>query len=141
MKAFNNLIDFFIDLEPLLKSSVPKMIERLDELEQKGVFRIIKAMMDVRAKVAARYDHTDIEQIGDGLVALLSLAKRMSEPKTLAFLEKMAALPGQVDLTDAEKIGPFRLMGKGFDKDVQKGLGVLVELTKALAGMKGNGSS
>ncbi len=136
LKAFNNIIEFINDMEPLLKSSVPKMIEHLDELEQKGVFRIIKAMMDVRAKVAAQYDHTDIEQIGDGLVAMLSLAKKMSDPQTLAFLEKAAALPGQVDLRKAEKIGPLRFLGKGFDPEVQEGLGVLLELTKALATMK-----
>lgn len=138
LKAFTNIIEFINDMEPLLKSSVPKMIEHLDELEQKGVFRIIKAMMDVRAKVAAQYDHTDIEQIGDGLVAMLSLAKKMSDPQTLAFLEQAAALPGQVDLKKAEKIGPLRLLGKGFDPEVQEGLGVLLELTKALATMKNN---
>ena len=67
------------------------MIEHLDDLERKGVFRIIKAMLDVRAKVAAEYDHHDIEQISDGAVAMLRLAKNLSDPKVLAFMEKAVA--------------------------------------------------
>ena len=49
LKSMDNIIEFVNDIEPLLKSAVPKAIEHLDELERKGVFRIIKAMMDVRA--------------------------------------------------------------------------------------------
>lgn len=139
LKAMDNIIEFVIDVEPLLKSAVPKMIEHLDELEQKGVFRIIKAMMDIRAKVADAYDHNDIEQIGDGLVATLKLAKNMSDPNTLAFLEKLSALPASVDLANTKKVGPFGLLAAGFDSEVKEGLGVAMALTKAMGKMKTNG--
>ena len=140
LKAMDNVIEFITDIEPLLKSAVPKAIEHLDELEQKGVFRIIKAMMDVRAKVAAEYDGDDIEEISDGLVAMLRLSKKMSDPGTLAFMEKMAALPGSVDLDTTKKIGPFGMLSAGFNSDVKEGLGVMIELTKAMGKMKNNGN-
>ena len=124
--------------QPLLKSAVPKMIEHLDDLERKGVFRIIKAMLDVRAKVAAEYDHRDIEQISDGAVAMLRLAKKLSDPKVLAFMEKAVALPGQIDLSHTGRIGPFKMISAGFNSEVKDGLGVLMELTKAMGKMKDN---
>lgn len=139
LKAMDNIIEFVTDIEPLLKSAVPKAIEHLDELEQKGVFRIIKAMMDVRAKVAAEYDGEDIDQISDGLVAMLRLGKKMSDPNTLAFLEKAVAIPAMVDLDDSKKIGPMGLISAGFNGDVKEGLGVMIALTKAMGKMKGNG--
>ena len=138
LKAMDNIIEFVTDVEPLLKSAVPKMIEHLDELEQKGVFRIIKAMMDVRAKVAATYDHNDIEQISDGLVAMLKLGKKMSDPGTMAFLEKIAAIPGGVDLPNSRKVGPLGMLAAGFDDEVQEGLGVMLALTRAMGQMKTN---
>jgi uncharacterized protein YjgD (DUF1641 family) len=136
LKAMDNIIDFVTDLEPLLKSAVPKMIEHLDELERKGVFRVIKSMLDIRAKVAAAYDHNDIEQIGDGVVALLGLARKVRDPRTLAFLEKIVAIPGAVDFTQAPKVGAFGLISAGFNPEVKEGLGVLMALTKAMGKLK-----
>jgi uncharacterized protein YjgD (DUF1641 family) len=140
LKALDNIIEFVTDIEPLLKSAVPKMIEHLDGLEQKGVFRIIKAMMDVRAKVAAAYDHKDIEQISDGMVAMLKLAKKMSDPKTLEFFEKITSVPANVDLDNIKKIGPFGMISAGFDSEVKQGLGVMMALTKAMGKIQSNGN-
>ena len=139
LKSLDMIAEFAFDIEPLLKSAVPKVIEHLDELERKGVFRIIKAMLDVRAKVAAEYDHHDIEQISDGAVAMLRLAKKLSDPKTLDFLEKMIELPGNVDLSNSKKVGPFKMLSAGFNEEVKDGLGVMMELTKAMGRLKGNG--
>lgn len=139
LKAMDNIIEFVTDIEPLLKSAVPKMIEHLDELEQKGVFRIIKAMMDVRAKIAATYDHKDIEEISNGMVAMLKLAKSMSNPKTIEFLEKITSVPANVDLDNVKKVGPFGMLSAGFDSEVKDGLGVMMALTKAMGKIKSNG--
>jgi len=136
LRQMNSIIDFVKDLEPLLKSSVPQIIAYLDELEQKGVFRIIKAMMDIRAKVAEAYSPEDIDQIGDGMVAMLGLAKKISSPQAVSFMQKMAEIPLRVDLSSTRKIGPFGLMSAGCNKEVKEGLGVLIELTKAMGKLK-----
>jgi uncharacterized protein YjgD (DUF1641 family) len=132
LKQMNSLIDFVKDLEPLLKSAVPQMIKYLDELEQKGVFRIIKATVDLRTKVAASYDADDIEVMGDGLVALLGLAKSLSDPKAVRLLEKLSQIPAKVDLDNAKSVGVFGLASAGFNPEISRGLGVLMELTKAM---------
>ncbi len=141
LKQMANIIEFIKDLEPLLKSAVPQIIQHLDQLEQRGVFRMIKAMMDVRAKAAAKYSAEDIDQIGDAMVALLGLAKKLSGPKALAFLEKTAGLPAKIDLSSSKKVGAFGLLSAGFDSEIKEGLGVLLELTKAMGKLKDNGQS
>jgi uncharacterized protein YjgD (DUF1641 family) len=137
MKSMSSMIEFARDVEPLMKSAVPQLIEYLDEMEQKGVFRMMKAMLDMRAKVAAAYDHEDIEQIGDVMVTLLGLTKKLSDPKALDFLEKAAAIPAHADLANSKKMGPFKLMAAGFDDEIKDGLGVMIELTKAMSVLKG----
>lgn len=142
IKQLENIIEFVTDLEPLLKSAVPNMISHLDELEQKGVFRIIKATLDVRAKVASEYTPEDIEQIGDGAVAALGLAKKLSDPKVLDFLDRAVGMLSEVDLDASKKVGPFGLMSAGFNSEVKQGLGVMMELTKAMGKLKsGNGTA
>ena len=40
LEQLENLVDWWTDMEPLLKLAVPKLIDYLDSLEQKGIFRI-----------------------------------------------------------------------------------------------------
>ena len=136
MNQLENIIDFVTTLEPLLKSTVPQIINYLDDLEQRGVFRVIQSMLEVRAKIAAAYTPEDIEEIGDGVVTLLGLAKKLTDPQTIAFLEKVADLPAQVDLTISKDVGPFGLISACSSKEVKIGLGVLMELTKGLGKLK-----
>jgi uncharacterized protein YjgD (DUF1641 family) len=136
LRQLQNIVDFVTTLEPLLKSSVPQLINYLDDLEQRGVFRVVKAMLDIRAKVASAYKPEDIDEIGDGLVALLSLTKKVSHPQTMALLEKLAEVPSQVDLESAKGVGPIGFLKASSGKEAKEGLGVLLELTKAMGRIK-----
>jgi len=143
LEQMENIVDFVTTIEPLLKSSVPQIINYLDDLEQRGILRIITSTLDVRAKIAEAYNAEDIDQIGDGAVVALGLAKKLSDPKAAGFLEKLAELPSKVDLSDAKPVGPFGLLSALSSKEAREGLGVLMQLTKAMGELKngGNGSS
>ncbi len=143
LEQLENIVDFVTTIEPLLKSAVPQAINYLDDLEQRGVLRIITSMLDVRAKIAAAYSPEDVDQIGDGAVVALGLAKKLSDPRANEFLEKMAELPSKVDLSGAKPVGPIGMLSALSSKQAREGLGVLMELTKAMGELKngGNGSS
>lgn len=138
---FESLMDFLKDLEPLMKLTVPKLISYLDDLERRGVFRILKIwVVDFREKIAASYGTEEAERIVDGIVALIGLARILTDEKTVAFLEDAAKIPGLVRLDQCEDVGPVGLASAAFDKEVRKGLGVMLELTKAMGRIR-NGSS
>jgi uncharacterized protein YjgD (DUF1641 family) len=141
LEQLENIVDFTETIEPLLKSAVPQVINYLDDLEQRGVLRIITSMLDVRAKIAAAYSPDDVDQIGDGAVVALGLAKKLADPKAAEFLEKMASLPSKVDLANAKPVGPLGMLGALGSKQAREGLGVLMELTKAMGDLKNGGSS
>ena len=141
LEQLENSVDFVTTIEPLLKSAVPQVINYLDDLEQKGVLRIITATLDVRAKIASAYTAEDIDRIGDGAVTLLGLAKKLSDPGAIEFLEKIADLPSKVDLAGAKPVGPFGMLGALSSKEARQGLGVLMELTKAMGSLKNGGST
>jgi uncharacterized protein YjgD (DUF1641 family) len=136
LNQLGNIIDFVTTLEPLLRASVPQLISYLDGLEQRGVFRIINATLGVRAKIAQVYTPEDIDQIGDGLVALLGIAKKLTAPQTMAFLDGLAEMPMKLDLKAAKDVGPVGLLFASSSKEVKEGLGVLMELTKGLGKLK-----
>ena len=141
LEQLENVVDFATTIEPLMKSAVPQIINYLDDLEQKGVLRVITAMLDVRAKIASAYTPEDIDQIGDGAVALLGLAKKLADPQAIAFLEKISELPSKVDLANAKPDGPFGMIGALSSKEARQGLGVMMELTRAMGQLKNGGNS
>lgn len=136
LDQLENIVDFVTTIEPVLRLMVPQLIDYLDSLEQRGVFRIIKATYDVRAKIATVYTAEDIEQIGDGLVALLGIAKKLSDPQLVALLENFAEVGASVDLTKSKDLGPLGFFSACSGTEGKRGLGVLMELTKAMGNMK-----
>ena len=131
-----NLIDFLRTVEPLLKSAVPQAIMYLDQLEQQGVFQVLSHMLGVLEKIADTYTPEDIEQIGSALVDLVGVAKKLTAPEALNLLDKVAEVPARVDLSQAKEVGPFGMLFALGNREVKQGMGVVLELTKALSLLK-----
>lgn len=131
-----NLIDFLRTVEPLLKSAVPQAIFFLDQLERQGVFQVLASMVGVLEKIAETYTPEDIEQIGNGLVPLVGVVKKLTAPEAMNLLDKAAEVPARVDLSQAKAVGPFGMLFALGNSEVKQGMGVVLELTKALSQLK-----
>jgi uncharacterized protein YjgD (DUF1641 family) len=185
LEQMENLIDWWHDMEPLLKIAVPHVIDKLDDLEQKGIFRInaailnmyakiassytpedvevigdgfvrmhgivkkfadpvviqsIEAIVDMYAKLASVYKPEDIDSIGDGFVRMHGMVKKFADPRVIDFLDRLTDVPAQVNLAEASPVGPLGMMFRMMGKEAKQGLGVALELTKALGKVtSGNG--
>ena len=133
---FKNIIDFVLIAEPLLKSTVPQMIFYMDDLEQKGVFTLLSASMEMIKKTAETYTEEDMAQIGGGLVKLLGIFKKLTTPEALELLDRAAEVPSCVDLSRAKPAGAWGLLWAMGNPEVKNGLGILLELTKGLSALK-----
>ena len=136
LDQLKNLIDFALNIEPLLKSGVPELIFYLDDLERNGVFRMLNTAIDVMKKIGSNYTQSDLEQIGAGMVRLAESLKKLTEPHSIDFVERAAELPGKIDLAGAKATGPLGLLWALSGKEAKEGLGVLVELTKGLSTLR-----
>jgi uncharacterized protein YjgD (DUF1641 family) len=136
LDQMKNLIDFALTAEPLFKSSVPQVIAYLDDLEQRGVLRLLGSGMEVFKKVGASFSAEELQQTTDGMVRLAGILKKLTAPEALNLLERSADLPSRVNVADAPAIGPWGMLRGMGDPQVQQGLGVLLELTKGLAVLK-----
>ncbi|MGO9314160.1 MAG: DUF1641 domain-containing protein [Syntrophobacteraceae bacterium] len=136
LDQLKSLIDFLRTVEPLLKSSVPQSIYHLDQLEQQGIFQVFSAILRVMQRIAQTYTPEDFEQIGEGLVHLVGVAKKLTSPKALSLLDRAAEIPAKLDLSHAKPVGVFGAVLALRDPDVKQGMGVLLEITKGLALLK-----
>ena len=136
LEQMENLVDWWQDMEPLLKLGFPKLIDYLDDLEQKGIFRINAAVLEMYGKIATNYNTEDIDAMGDGFVRMHGVVKKLSNPELIQFLDRVIDIPLEIKLGEAKPAGPFGLLWRMRSKECREGLGVLVELTKALGKLK-----
>lgn len=133
LEQMQNVIDFATTAEPMLKVSVPQWISQLEEFERKGVFALFRTGLDVAGKVAETTTQEELEMIGQGVVRCVGIAKKLMTPDALDLLEKMAEVPARADFSRAQPVGRWKMLWALSDPEVRKGLGVALELTRALA--------
>jgi uncharacterized protein YjgD (DUF1641 family) len=133
LDQLKNLIDFLVIAEPVLKTTVPQIIYYFDELERKGVFRILTLGLEILKEIGSNYSPEQLQEIGAGLVRLVGVLCKLMAPEALDLLEKAADLPASADVADAKPVGLFGLMGALSDPKLKAGLGVALELTRGLA--------
>jgi len=136
LEALETIIDMWHTMEPMMKSALHNTVRYLGTLEQKGVFRTYEAMLEVRGKIAQHYGPEDIEAMGDSFVMLIGLLKKMSTPEMMALLEKLTDMPANIDLANAKPVGMFGVVGALSDSEVKNGIGVAMEMVKALGKLK-----
>lgn len=136
LDQLKNIIDFALIAEPLLKSTVPQIIFYVDDLERKGVFNLLSASLEIIKKTAETYTAEDMAQIGDGLVRLFGIVKKLTTPEALELLDRAAEVPSRVDLSRAKPAGAWGMLWAMGNPEVKDGLGVLLELTKGLSALK-----
>jgi uncharacterized protein YjgD (DUF1641 family) len=132
LEQLENLVDWWSDME----LAVPKLIDYLDGLEQKGIFRINAAVLEMYGKIATNYTTEDIDAMGDGFVRMHGVVKKLSNPDLIQFLDKVIDIPLALNLEETKPAGPVGLLWRMRSQECREGLGVLVELTKALGKLK-----
>jgi uncharacterized protein YjgD (DUF1641 family) len=136
LDQLKNLIDFLVIAEPVLKTTVPQIIYYFDDLDSKGVFRILITGLEVLKKIGSSYSSEQLQQIGDGLVRLVGVLHKLVAPEALDLLEKAADLPARTDVSGAKPVGLLGLVGALSDPKLKAGLGVALELTRGLAALR-----
>lgn len=136
LEQLQNFIDFWNAMEPMMKSSVPNLIDYLDKLERKGVFRTYTAMLEVRAQVAAHYGPEEIAAMGEGFVLILGMLQKLSNPEMIRFFNQLLDIPLELKLEETKPLGPLGVLSALGSVEAREGLSVMLELTKALGKLK-----
>jgi uncharacterized protein YjgD (DUF1641 family) len=74
--------------------------------------------------------------MGDGFVRMHGMVKKLSNPELIQFLEQLIDVPLAVRLEGAKPVSPLGLLWRMRNQECQEGLGVMLELTKALGKLK-----
>ncbi len=131
-----NLIDFVVVAEPLLKITVPEVTQKLDELDQKGVFKLFSFLIDVSCKISEQINEEDYEKMSSSIVKLSVALKQLLTGPGVDLIERFITMTAKINTDKTTKVGMIGLLTAMSDKKVQEGLGVVLELTRNLSHLK-----
>lgn len=133
LNQLKNAIDLVDTAEPLMKITVPYYIARLDELERKGVFDLLRIGIGSLEKIAETYSKEELEDMTETMINMLGAVQKLGSPEATRFIEHMASIPCKVGDCDVQALGFTDLLRSLGDEDAKRGLAVLIRLTKAMA--------
>lgn len=132
LDQLGSLIGLVDSLEPLVRQSVPVWIATLENLEQKGLFTVLRGLLGGMEKISAAYSEEDMERMGEGLVVMMGLARNLGEPGAATILSRLSAAPARVRVDEVREAGPLTIVGALRDPAIRRGIGLMLKLTRAL---------
>jgi uncharacterized protein YjgD (DUF1641 family) len=127
-----SLLSLVDNLEPLVRQSVPVWIAALESLEQKGLFTVLRGLLQGMEKISAAFGEEDMERMGEGLVVMMGLARNLGEPGAASILSRLTAAPAGVRVDEVREAGPLAIVRALRDPAIRRGIGLMLELTRAI---------
>uniref|UniRef100_B8DJY6 DUF1641 domain-containing protein n=1 Tax=Nitratidesulfovibrio vulgaris (strain DSM 19637 / Miyazaki F) TaxID=883 RepID=B8DJY6_NITV9 len=139
LDQLENLIDLWRTMHPAVAPTWPHIIEGLGKWEQDGVFAKLSALKGAGGKVLDANTPEGIEKMGDALAFMTVLLQKLADPNVQVFLARAVDMLAKLDLSQAKPVGMFGMVGALGSKEAKEGLGVAMEVLKALGALKGDG--
>lgn len=120
--------EFLDEMSPILKAAVSSAAARLDGLEKKGYFAFGRELVGVGERVVEGFSPDDVRQLGGAVVSILETVRALTQPEVLR-----VAADASVVLQNAETAEPVGILGMvraTSDRDVQRGMAVMLELMR-----------
>ena len=120
------------ELEPLGKDVVRDLIDRLQELDERGYFRLLHGLTGLLDRVARHTTQEDIDRLSDNIAAMVDTFKRMTQPEGLDQINEALGAIEDARRGEVEPVGIWGLMRASREPEVQRGAGVLLAVARQM---------
>jgi TusE/DsrC/DsvC family sulfur relay protein len=124
-RATDELVE---EVTPIAREALATAIAKLDLLDKQGHFAFLAEVAQVGRRVVEGFTPADVRQLGDAIVGILDVARQLTRPEVLQIASDAAAAIR--DGEHAKPLGAFRAVRATRDEDVQKGIGLLIEVLR-----------
>jgi uncharacterized protein YjgD (DUF1641 family) len=119
LDQLESFMDLWHDLSPLSQGAFLALMNRLNELEQKGYFVFLQGGLDMADRIVTSFDENDVRQLGENIVLILQTIKEMTQPEIMTMLRNTATVVRDEEPVDTSLVSIIRQLN---DPAVRKGL-------------------
>ena len=132
-EQFESAKDFIRDAAPLSKAVFDDVLERANDLEQRGYFEFFRAALGVIDTIVTHYSAEDIQQLGENVTTILDTVKQMTQPEIMQSVQNAMAVYQDIDIVQPDKVTTFSLLRQLFDPEVQRSLATGLAILKKVS--------
>ena len=132
MIQFESALDFLEDAKPVGKELFNDILEKLNDLDQKGYFQFIKGLINVADRVVEHFSEEDVKLLGDNIITILETVKGLTQPEMLSALNNAVGIYQNLDTTDIPQYSIWRVMRELNTPEMKKGIGFIVTFLKKI---------
>jgi TusE/DsrC/DsvC family sulfur relay protein len=130
LAAQDSLWEAWDTLVPVARVGLAGAAEELTALEQRGWFAVGRELLALGDRVVSSYGPDDVRALADQIVAILDTVRNATQPDVLALANEAVDVVHHAD--DVAPVGMFGAVAATRDAEVQRGMGVALELLKHL---------
>ncbi|HMV68552.1 MAG TPA: DUF1641 domain-containing protein, partial [Myxococcota bacterium] len=122
--------DLIAEMTPVAREVIRAGGVTLGDLEARGYFAVGAELLALVDRVIAAYGPGEVRQLAEHVVAILDTVRHLTQPDLLAAVNEAGDLVQRAD--EVRPVGVFGAVAATRDEEVQRGLGVAVELLRHL---------
>jgi tRNA 2-thiouridine synthesizing protein E len=120
--------DLLADLGPIGRDALRTISGHLDRMERRGWMRVGAELAEAADGVVGDLRPDELRDLLSSTVGVLRTLRNVTRPDVLRIVNDAADVVHGA--SEVPAVGPLGLLGAGRDEDVQRGLGLLLELTR-----------
>ncbi len=108
LEQLESAMDFWQDFSPLTRDVVITLMNRLDEMERKGYFAFIRALLEAFDEIVASFSREELEQLRHNVGPLVMTLKELARPETQQLLQRTLSALQEDSTMDASLFSLLR---------------------------------
>jgi uncharacterized protein YjgD (DUF1641 family) len=125
--------DFIEDATPLVRESIIDFMDKMDEFDRKGYFRLMKEMENVIDNVVTSFTVEDVRALGDNVVTILNTVKSLTQPDMLNAINNAVSVYTKLDIEIESNVSYFQLFKRMNTPEMRNGIAFGIKFLKSLA--------
>jgi uncharacterized protein YjgD (DUF1641 family) len=130
LDQLESLTELWQDAGPLSRDAFLTVMNRLNEMEQKGYFVFLQGGLDMADRIVTSFTEEDVRQLGENIVLILQTVKEMTQPQIMTMLRQTAHVVNDEEPVDTSLFGIVRQLN---DPAVKRGLAKTLQVLKSVA--------
>ena len=132
LDQLESLMDAFAEIQPITGDVVLKVMEALNDFEQRGYFEFAQAGLRVVDNVVTSFTAEDADALGENVVLILQAVREMTQPEVMLMLRNTAS--GVREQEVPEDVSLFSLFKQMREPAVKRGLARALGALRTVSG-------
>jgi uncharacterized protein YjgD (DUF1641 family) len=130
LQMTESMVDLTRDMGPVLTQMGLDGIQKMHELEERGIFEFIKELAGIFDNVVRHFSAEDVRLLADNIVTILETFKNLTQPEMLDALNNAINVFKKIEIENLEEYSLWRVLREMRTPEGKKGLGFIMTFLK-----------